>query len=68
MIAQLNCFTFGYLFLELVVGSPVGMRNFLYVALAPARSRLGPIFFSELGLPPCTGPSVSNEPTYDEDL
>ena len=29
MIAQLNCFTFGYLFVELVVGSPVGMRNFI---------------------------------------
>ena len=29
LIAQLNCFTFGYLFVELVVGSPVGMRNFL---------------------------------------
>ena len=47
MIAQLNCFTFGYLFAELVVGSPVGVRNFLSVALASARSRLSP-FFLEL--------------------
>ena len=44
MIAQLNCFTFGYLFVELDVGSPVGVRNFLSVALASARSRLGPFF------------------------
>ena len=43
MIAQLNCFTFGYLFVELVVGSPVGMGNFLSGALASARSRLSPI-------------------------
>ena len=41
-------FTFGYLFVELVVGSSVGMRNFLSEALASARSKLGPIFFSEL--------------------
>ena len=38
-------FTFGYLFVELVVGSPVGMRNFLSEALASARGRLSPIFF-----------------------
>ena len=52
LIAQLNLFVFGYSFVELVVGTPVDERNFLYAVLVTARGILGPRTFKNR-LPIC---------------
>ena len=48
MIAQLNLFAFGFLFVELAVVTPVERRNFVSVVRAAKKSKLGPIFFQNI--------------------
>ena len=48
MIAQLNLFAFGFLFVELVVATPVEWRTFVSVAPAATESILDSFFFQNI--------------------
>ena len=48
MIAQLNLFAFGFLFVELVVATPVEWRTFVSVTPAATKSILDSFFSSKI--------------------
>jgi len=48
LIAQLNSFALGYLFVELAVATPVERRTFILAIPTAKKSKLGPISFQNI--------------------